>query len=124
MDVVNNRRELEANLRVLAGYRDSGRPQEREFYRKLVARGRCLVVWNAAGSLEFGPSRFVGYAGNSARAHIGSSRKDGRETNRAIERVLRYPPEQDEKLEREYFRVCGALGVRPARIERKYWSER
>jgi len=77
MDKVNNRRELETNLAVLEGYRNSRKPGERELYRKLIERGRCFVVWKASGSLVFGPSRFVGYAGNSARAHEADQGRQG-----------------------------------------------
>ena len=126
MDLISNQPELEANLKRLEEYRYSSDIAERDFYRNLIKLGICFVVLKKNGKLLWGPSRFLGYRNNSMNSHKRNHEKDGRDTNPAITRILRRPPEQDEHLEESYSQHCEDLGFTaspagPFRVKRKYW---
>ncbi len=128
MDLVRKRKEIEANLDRLQDYGQSSDRQARVFYRDLLERGICFVAYRRHGWRCFGPSRFIGYVNNDLRRHQANHSKGGRATNRAIKRVLGYPPGQDAMLEREYLQECARAGLRPGstgpfRTKRKFWSE-
>lgn len=77
--------------------------------------------------LAFGPSRFLGYEENSVRKHLNRRKRDGRETNKAIDNVLRdrfgFPIKhvEDDVVEDSFLQFCNELGVNPAKKARKYW---
>lgn len=84
------------------------------------------MVVHSKGRLIFGPSRFLGYVGNTLEAHERNDGKDGRDTNDAISAVLGTEPASDDFLEAHYKAFCARIGVTPNRtgsfgVQRKYW---
>lgn len=127
MTHVHSRDELESNIRQLSLYLQSTRAREKTFALSLVKRGTCFVVTaNADGSPGmFCPSRFVGYARNSLRGHLGR-RKDGRETNDALASLLGSEPTENPALEVHYRNYCRSLGFEHNKsgafgVQRKFW---
>jgi len=128
MRFVRTRKELDLNLSRFTRYLRSSDDGERQFYCDRLAQGICFVVFRRSGHLLFAPSRFVGYAQNSPHRHQRNDRKDGRDTNRVLTRLLGCSPEHDATLEREYYRACAKVNVEPRatgafRVKRKYWQE-
>lgn len=77
-------------------------------------------------ALLFGPSRFVGYGDNDQHTHKANDKKDGKETNPAINQIVGQRAEHSEWLEQEYLRLCDKIGVKPRAtgefgVKRRYW---
>lgn len=128
MRLVTRASELEANLRVLQSYVASGDGADAEFARSLIQKGICFVVVRHRGRDFFAPSRFIGGAGNSRGRHL-SSMRDGRETNKALIRLIRTRPKPSRTLERAYRAFCSRLGITPRAagtfgVTRKFWDLR
>ena len=113
MRLVSRLPEVEANIRLLLSYLDRGDDSDGEFARALITRGICFVVVRLRGVDVFAPSRFVGYVGNSRRAHARAPDIDGRETNRALNRLLGVKLRRSRRLERDYQAFCTKLGITP-----------
>ncbi len=84
-----------------------------------------MVVHREDG-LFFGPSRFVGYRGNSRAAHSVNEDKNGKETNPAITSVLRRELVESLELEGAYEQFCERVGVdyrdlAGMNVRRRYW---
>jgi hypothetical protein len=122
MNLVEDRSDVESNIRQLVAYLSSNDPLERQFGLELVQNGRCFVVWQEAGEVVFAPSRFIGYANNSKRVHIHHDAKDGKRTNPMISFILGGKPEASDKLDAAYRKYCEALGISIKRYNRKYWK--
>lgn len=121
MEIVRTWQQIKDNLDTLERYRYSSDPEESEFYRDMIRRGRCFVVHQQGDTLRFGPSRFVGYIDNSRQKHLDNPHKDGKETNPEISRILGYSNTENRMLEQEHNRLCRDLGVVPYNVRRSYW---
>jgi hypothetical protein len=126
MRLVRSHAEIRDNLLRLEHYRTSSHPREREYHARLVGRGVCFVVLQRGSRLLFGPSRFVGYIRNSTAAHEANRRRDGRETNVALTKILGCRPRADRRMEHHYRALCAKVGIacRPTGafgVARKYW---
>jgi hypothetical protein len=129
MELVSNWEDIRDNLETLARYRASTDSGETDFYRELILRGICFVVYEKDGDILWGPSRFVGYKRNTLSSHIANENKDGRDTNPAISSIIGHLPESNKALEESYQKHCRSLGLEPREkgqfgVERKYWSVR
>ena len=126
MRVVGSRIEIENNIRQLEEYRHSRDGDKVEYYKGLIKRGICFVIYNQEGKLVFSPSRFVGYANNTMNLHEANALRHGSKTNAAINHILGTRPSENDELEREYQRFCAELGIEPRQRGqfghgRKYW---
>jgi len=61
MIVINSLDDLKANLLTLEKYRNSGEAKYVEFYKGIIGRGACFVVYSQDENVHFAPSRFIGY---------------------------------------------------------------
>ncbi len=127
MDLITKKSELIGNIAKLQEYL-TATGIDRDFAVNLIRNGICFVVTEHNGKLFFAPSRFVGYRNNSRHDHEHNADKDGRETNAAIEAILKAPPIPSQTLEREYERFCVSIGTQvrkaPFGIVRKFWDLR
>ncbi|MCJ7698109.1 MAG: HNH endonuclease, partial [Thermoplasmata archaeon] len=64
MDLIDSISNLQKNLDTLEKYRNSTEAVYREFYKDLIKRGRCFVVYVHDNNTHFAPSRFIGYKEN------------------------------------------------------------
>jgi hypothetical protein len=127
MKLVSNWGDIRNNLETLDRYRISVDPKEKDFYKDRILRGICFVVYKKGGEILWGPSRFVGYKGNTLSLHSANEDKDGKETNPVISTIIGHPPEADKKLEQSYQKHCRSLGFQPWRngqfgVRRRYWA--
>ena len=88
---------LEAAVENISRYQTEVREE-----RRLLARMKQVHVWychrSDAGAWLFAPSKFVGYADNSGRAHVSEHRnRDGRQTERVLRRWFKVVP-RDSRL--------------------------
>jgi len=118
--------QIKENMLCLEAYRQSANPEEMNFYKGLIKRGICFVVFKSGDALLFGPNRFVGYSNNTLHKHKINDNKDGKETNPAITRILGKQAEHSEKLETEYLQLCRKIGFIPRGkgefgVRRRYW---
>ncbi len=88
MKLVRNLKELEANAFVLADILHStSKDQPRA--ASLIRKGRAFYPFFYNGELAFSPSKFIGYRHNDLHRHLEErSERDGKDTNREINRIL------------------------------------
>ncbi len=100
-----------------------GKSDERVDAAELIAHGRVFYPLQFEGYLAFVPSRFIGYRNNNISIHNqekAKRRRDGKETNSAIARVLgKHAP--DAELEQRFSEYCKFLGVEPTKHVHKFW---
>ena len=121
MQLVRTWTDIEENLRTLDGYRHSQDYEDRKFYNDRIKNGLCFVFHRENEKLLIGPSRFVGYIGNTRERHIANGDKDGKLTNPTITGILGYPPTENRSLDQEHQKLCYELGVKPVAKTRKFW---
>jgi hypothetical protein len=115
--------DIRHNLLALERCRQSADANERGYSRSLIKNGRCFVAYRYRGRTFFGPSRYVGYVDNALDVHDGDDDKDGRTTNRAIERVLNSRFEPNAALDAQYSEFCRLLGVVPKSVTNRKFIE-
>ncbi|MDR2180303.1 MAG: hypothetical protein LBP21_08335 [Synergistaceae bacterium] len=131
LELIENMESLRKNIDTLDDYLSpNAGPEEHSFAETIVFRGKCYVVVGIdEHSYMFYPSRFLGYENNSMARH----KKwihciDGRETNKAITKVLKTElitsgknPDEWKRLERAYAAYCSSVSIPVSRMKRKYW---
>ncbi|HEY4062811.1 MAG TPA: HNH endonuclease [Puia sp.] len=127
MNLITNINELLENIQIVEKYLTEGDTFEMSETIKLIKRGTCFVAYNIGKEVRFAPSRFVGYTSNTLQKHMVSDTKDGRETNKAINKILQPDPLSNERLEELYISYCNNLGIYPGitgayGAPRKYWT--
>jgi len=123
---VENRKEIEQNMKELLNALSSGDSGRKEKAVRLVKRGHNFIACLSDGSYIFAPSRFAGYKDNNIMEHGRYLYNDGKETDPAISCILD-PMMIDEddknwpKLEDIYLDFCDELDIEPGNYKRKYW---
>ncbi len=121
--LVQSWEQIEDNLLRLERYLQSANDEERQFAKDLFHRPKCVVVSSRGGRVLAGPSRFVGYVGNTREQFLANEDKDGRDTNWALNRVFGKAPAEDSTLEQQYQAFCRRYQVeKVAQVSRKYWG--
>ena len=121
MELIASLNDLKKNLDTLETYRNSSEERYKEFYKELIKRGRCFVVYKYNDNYHFAPSRFIGYKNNNMNAHKGNDEKDGRETNPVIDKIIGKQSEQNRTIELKYQKFCNELGIDPWKVKKKFW---
>ena len=126
MRLINSKEELIKNIETLEDYIKEGKNLEVMEAISLIKRGTCFVAYKFDLALHFGPSRFIGYRDNKLDEHLASENKDGRETNKAIIKILETNPVINHKLNEKYLEYCNSLGIQPSEkgsfgAPRKFW---
>jgi 5-methylcytosine-specific restriction protein A len=127
MKLINTKHQLIQNIETLEGYLAEGDDYASNAAKSLVKRGTCFVAYSINSELRFSPSRFIGYVDNKLDLHSSSVQKDGRETNKVINRILGVQPLPNEKLNERYLAYCNSLGIHPSEkgsfgSPRKFWQ--
>lgn len=126
--VVETRKQILDNIAKLDDYlSDMEYFLNRQFALDRIKLGTCFIAIKGEDGYRFYPSRFVGYVDNSRVEHEYDYLKDGMETNKAIETVLRKKPVYKQELEDEYYKYCSWLGIKAGNngawgVQRKYWT--
>jgi 5-methylcytosine-specific restriction protein A len=120
MTVVTSIADIEENLQLFEDYLCEGSDEEQLFCSELIRKGSCFIAYETDNEHRFSPSRYIGYKQNTIHAHI-QRKKDGKETNPAITKVLGQLTQND-RLEKKYLKYCSDLGVSPFNKKRKFWS--
>ena len=121
MQLVRTWRDIKENLRTLDGYRHSQDYEDRKYYNDRIKNGLCFVFHRENEKLLIGPSRFVGYVGNTRQRHNANEYKDGKLTTPTITRILGYPPTENNILDQDHKNLCQESGVKPVAKTRKFW---
>lgn len=127
MRLINTKNQLIKNIDTLEGYLTEGDEYAANEAVSLVKRGTCFVSYKIDRELRFAPSRFIGYIDNKLDKHSDSDEKDGRETNKAIIKILEAKPLPNDKLNEKYLEYCNRLGIQPSEkgsfgAPRKFWQ--
>ncbi len=113
MKVIDSINQLENNLALFEKYFSEGTEEEQRFVCNLIKRGTCFVSYDVGGEIRFSPSRYIGYAENTMDKHEAYTRKDGKETNPAITKVLGTSLEMNSDIEDKFLEFCRNIGVNP-----------
>jgi 5-methylcytosine-specific restriction protein A len=127
MKLIITKNQLINNIDTLEGYLTGGDDYSNNEATALVKRGTCFVAYKIDKELRFAPSRFIGYVDNKLDKHSASDKKDGRETNKAINKILESKPLPNDKLNMKYLEYCNRLGIKPSEkgsfgALRKFWQ--
>ncbi len=122
MELVNTALQVKENLATFENYLYDGSADEQQFAYDLIQRGSCFIAYQVNGELRFSPSRYIGYLDNTKDKHLQNTKKDGRETNPAINKILDNTLAENEKLELKYLEFANELGIKPDNRKRKYWK--
>ena len=90
---------------------------------KLIKGGRVFYPIQYNDTLAFVPSKFIGYRGNTVSNHQRLKRdegRDGRETNRALDKIIGRSF-ADAELELRFIQFCHWIGVEPENHKRRFW---
>jgi hypothetical protein len=88
---------------------------------KLVGIGRVFLPVNYRGFIAFAPSKFIGYKGNRVALHMRNrATRDGKDTNRELNRFLGRPV-ADPEMERRLVGYCEKIGVRLGDHKHSFW---
>lgn len=120
MQLVETKGELERNLTKFCSYASSRREDEQKFFKELLRRGACFVVYQDHNRIWMGPSRFLGYAENGVDSHDQDQDKHGRDTNQVIQRLYGKRFERDGTTESMYDSVCRRQKITPKRVTKKF----
>lgn len=125
--LINSQNEIYQNLDVLKSYQRS-ESADKDFATDLIRKGRVFAAVFDGHDWFFGPSRFVGYSGNTHDIHVASKLDkavDGRKTNPAISIVLGPILEPGDvgyrALDQAFLEFCNASDITPENRVRKYW---
>lgn len=91
MALITTLKQLEQNIENVEKYLAVGTDEEKIQMSNLIKRGTCFVAYSIADEIRFAPSRFLGYVYNELHKHIHAD-KDGRETNKVINKILDAKP--------------------------------
>ena len=126
MKLIEDEKQLIRNIETLESYLTEGNDYEIKEATLLVKRGTCFVAYRIDKEIRFAPSRFIGYFDNKLDTHSVALYKDGRETNKALNKILKTKPLPDDNLNEQYFDYCNKLGIQPSDkgsfgAPRKFW---
>lgn len=122
MTLIRSIDDVEKNAFVLLDEIYSTGP-DRDAALKLVKGGRVFYPIHFREQLAFAPSKFIGYLNNSVERHESikhKERRDGRETNEAISKIMGSPKEDDE-LKKRLHAYCHSIGVELENHKHKFW---
>lgn len=122
METIDSKEEIIANLLTFDSYRDSNRPNEREFYAERLRLGKIFVYLAKRERILFCPSRFAGYKNNTMEKHLAFERKSGSITTPRISRSLRQDHGENNEAENEYLVLCEKVNAAPSSKHRSYWK--
>lgn len=121
MKFVRNLREIEANAFYLADL-IHGDSENRPAAVELVGKGRAFLPFIYDGKIAFSPSKFIGYRSNSLETHMSErSGRDGKDTNREINRILGTRYVEDEALHDALEEYCDLIGTKLENHKHRFW---
>lgn len=121
MDLVSCRDEILANLLLLDNYSRSPDREIKDWAIGIIQGGQAFVAFHEGDRYLLGPSRFVGYVGNTKRKYKEAQAKGGAETSEQIGKALNCDSKSEPELEQVYQQICQENEVKPHKGERNYW---
>lgn len=120
MKLITKLDQLIQNIDTVERCLTEGSEDEQSHVANLIRRGSCMMAYKVGKEIRFAPSRFIGYVNNTLDKHS-RSHKDGRETNIAINGILKSRPLENEKLKAKYLSYCKSLGFTADDKNHKFW---
>ncbi len=126
LELVSKIEDIYENISTLENYIQSRKDPEHEFVLNLIQRGVCFFRVKSEDGYKFYPSRFIGYKSNTYSIHASSQFIDGRETNRAITKVLGVKLAENGEYDKQYEKYCLSIGIQARDkgsfgVLRKFW---
>lgn len=127
LELVAEIEDIFENIATMENYLQSKKDPEHEFALNLIQRGVCFFRIKSEDGYKFYPSRFIGYKSNTYSIHASSQFIDGRETNRAITKVLGVKLAENGEYDKQYEEYCLAIGIQARDkgsfgVVRKFWA--
>jgi 5-methylcytosine-specific restriction protein A len=126
-ELVQTKQDVIENVLTLARYA-KGDAEEKQFHKRRIANGRLFVVLNAHGTYRFAPNKFAGYLKNDISHGADLDNRDGRTTNRRIEKLLgpclELKTQEHLNIDQAFLKYCRSLATKPSKHhrERRYWT--
>ena len=119
--LITAKNQIINNMDTIDSYLNAVGTTSCSYARDLINRGRSLAYRIIEGEYRFYPSRFIGYIDENMAEHK-SDMGDGKKTNPAITKILKTKLEENEDLEKEYFKYLRKLGLDSYDFKRRYWN--
>ena len=116
--LIRNKEDLKDNLR----YIESLLKERNVEFRDLIAKGNNYVYYKFNGQDRFAPSRFVGYRKNSIQKHSKAINKDGRETDKKLNEILKDKYEVNKNLKGRLEQFLKNYGKTIKKGDHKFWK--
>lgn len=121
MLLVKTDKDINKNIETVESYlEESEDSTDRMEMLRLIKRGRVFIRYKVDDEFHFVPSRFVGYKDNSIIKHKRNESKDGRITNKALEKIIG-KKSYTEKIEKQFLSFCKILDINPYKNKRSFW---
>lgn len=120
---VENVDQIIENIKTIENYLNSENPEEQEFARELVKKGRSMVIYKVNGQNHFAPARFVGFKKNNRSAHLENEKRETRDTGPILQTLLGKPFTHD-PIEKEFNDYAATIKGNTLKSKRKYWRVR
>lgn len=139
MKLIKTVNDILDNAKVFDDYLNSSDSEEKDFALYCLTYGRCFVVIKNKETYKFYPSKYIGYQSNNMSHYVSEacsavalpeeSKKnsdaayytfDGRMSNKAINKVLKCMPVNDEALSGKFVEFCGKFGLKGS-YKKKFW---
>ena len=121
MKFVRNLKEIEANAFSLADILHST-SQDQPKAASLIRKGRAFYPFFYQGKLAFSPSKYIGYRNNELDRHLKErSERDGKDTNREINRILGSRYVEDAALHEALEVYSRRVGVELEDHKHRFW---
>ena len=120
---VENVDQIIENIKTMEQYLASDIPEEQDFARELVKKGRSMVIYKVNGQNHFAPARFIGFKKNSRSAYLENEKRETRD-NGPILQTLLGKPFTHEPIEKEFNDYAATFKGNTLKSKRKYWRVR
>mgnify|MGYP007069964962 FL=1 len=124
MELIETLEDLKANAKILSSYIKEDNLEKKNFASELIKNGKCFVVFRIKNTMEFYPSKFLGYIGNNKDRHEKAKKEKtvhGILSNHRIDEILKCGCIPNESYEKEFQNFCQFYGITPKNQERKFW---
>ncbi|MBP1885722.1 HNH endonuclease [Sinorhizobium mexicanum] len=104
-----------------------GNGPERRFHDRRIKNGKIFIAVKRGDDFRFAPRNFAGYRNNDLTRESQLSDRDGRVTDRTIEKLAGKPilPEkpEHEQIDRAFLSYCAERKIEPSKhhMKRRYW---
>ena len=124
MELIETLEDLKVNAKILSSYIKAKDLEKKKFVSDLIKNGKCFAVFKIENTMEFFPSKFLGYIGNNKDRHEKAKKEKtvhGILSNHRIDEILKAGCMSNESYEKGFQKFCNSYGIASKNQTRKFW---